>query len=92
MGIPALRNKKHSHTDIIAYFLSQALSAMSMVCFGEEEEVDFVPNLFGLHPVDDWVDGRRDGYIETAKQCMERVGDIVTKTVGQCREYGWCIE
>lgn len=51
-----------------------------------------MPDLLCLHPIDDWVECRRDGYIEVGSQYVEGARNIVTKTVGEDREQGWCIE
>lgn len=79
-------------SSIITCFHSQVFNLMSLLSFAGEEENDFVLNLFGLYPIDNWIECRRDGYIEVCKQYMEGARNIVTKTVGKDREYGRCEE
>lgn len=78
--------------DMVTCFLPQTLSLMSLGPFKEEEQDYLFPNLLGFHPIDDWIEGRRDGHIEVGNQYVEGVRNIVTKTMSEDREYGWYVE
>jgi hypothetical protein len=76
----------------ILYEMAQDPRLQSLRSFGEEQKNGFVPDLLGLHSIDNRVECRWDDYIQVGKHNMKSAGDISPKAMSKDGEEGWYIE
>lgn len=76
----------------VLYELAPDRRLQSLKLFGKEQKNGFVPDLLGLHSIDDRVECGWDDYIQVGKHNVKSAGDIAPKAMGEDGEEGRDIE